>query len=112
MLSNVFNEDKFEKLLVANWTHFLDSSKLLAYVLRNVQENTNRLAIINSADFKAKGVSLTISRLFLDRDRFNIWAEFTVPVGDRRIAEGTMELTMDFAGNLAHVNTMGNIFAG
>jgi hypothetical protein len=109
VLTDIFQEDNFEKLLVANWTRFLDSSKLLAYVLRNVQENANSLAIINGQNTKAKGVKATISRFYLDIDRFTIWLEFTVPLGINRTAEGTMELALDFRGNLTHINTVGNI---
>jgi hypothetical protein len=54
MLTNIFKGDEFEKLLVANWSKFLDTSKLLGFVLKNVQEKTNNLAIISGSEIKTK----------------------------------------------------------
>jgi len=110
MLTGIFQEDNFEGVLTANWTRFMDSGKLLAYVLRNVQEHANRLAIISGTKVKAKGVSMTISRFYLNNNGFGIWLEFSVPVGQNKTAEGTMELSLDLKGNLNHVQTIGNVY--
>ena len=110
VLKNVFKEDKLEEILVANWTRFLDSSKLLAFVLQNVQANINNLAIISGSEIKPKGVSLTISRCYWMTQGFAIWAEFQIPVSANKQAEGTMELHLSNDGSISHIRTLGNIY--
>lgn len=107
---NIFKEDKLEELLIANWTHFLDSSRLLAFVLQTVQANINRLAIISSSEIKPKGVSVTLSRCHWTPQGFILWAEFHVPVSANKMAEGTMELLLSDTGSISLVNLLGNIY--
>lgn len=110
VLKDCFSEEKLEELLVANWTHFLNSSKLLAFVLQNVKENINRLAIISSSEIKPKGVSLTLSRCCWISTGFTLWVEFHIPIATNKMAEGTMELHLSCKGSITHVNTLGNIY--
>lgn len=111
VLSNAFKEDKLEELLVANWTHFIDSSRLMAYVLQKIQENANNLAIISGADIKPKGFRVTISRCCLKPQGFIIWVEFAAPLSKDKMAEGTMELLLSHNGNISYLTTMGNIYS-
>jgi len=110
VLKNTFREDKLEELLVANWTHFLDSSRLLAFVLQTVKANINRLAIISSSEIKPKGVSLTLSRCYWTPKGFTLWVEFHIPIASTQMAEGTMELHLSCNGSISHVNTLGNLY--
>lgn len=110
VLSTAFKADKLEELLVANWTHFIDSSKLMAYVLQKVQENTNNLAIISATNINPKGVKITLSRCYLKPQGFILWVEFSTPLSKDRMAEGTMELLLSHTGNLSYITTLGNIF--
>ena len=110
VLKNVLKEDKLEELLVANWTHFLDGSRLLAFVLKNVQENKHRLAIISGTEIKPKGVSVTLSRCHWTPEGFILWAEFHVPLTTNDMAEGTMELHLSCNGSISHIATTGNIY--
>ena len=110
VLNNAFKEDKLEELLVANWTHFLDRSRLLAFVLQTVQANINRLAIISSVEIKPKGVSVTVSRCHWIPQGFILWVEFHVPLAVNKMAEGTMELHLSCNGSITHVATVGNIY--
>lgn len=110
VLRNVFKEDKFEEILVANWTHFLDSSKLLAFVLQNVRTNINNLGIIPSAEIKPKGVSITISRCYWTPKGFILWIEFNIPIEIRKMSEGTMELLLSIDGNISYINVLGNLY--
>lgn len=110
VLKNVFNEEKLEELLVANWTHFLDSSRLLAFVLQTVQANVNHLAIISSSEIKPKGVSVTLSRCHWTTQGFLLWAEFHVPVQTNQMAVGTMELLLSYNGSISYITMMGNIY--
>lgn len=110
VLKNVLKDDKLEELLVANWTHFLDSSRLLAFVLQTVQANINRLAIISSSEIKPKGVSVTLSRCHWTAQGFILWAEFHVPIAANKMAVGTMELHLSCNGSIKHINTLGNLY--
>lgn len=111
VLSNAFNEDKLEELLVANWTHFIDSSKLMAYVLQKIQENANNLAIISAAEIKPKGVRITVSRCCLKQQGFIVWVDFSAPMSKDKMAEGTMELLLSHNGSISYMTTMGNIYS-
>lgn len=108
--SNIFKEEKLEELLVANWTHFLESSKLLAFVLQTVQANKNRLAIISDSEIKQKGMSITLSRFHWTKNGFLLWIEFNIPLASNQMAAGTMELILSHNGSITHNQTMGNIY--
>lgn len=109
VLQNVLMEDKLEELLVANWTRFIDSSKLLAFVLKTVQNNTNRLAIISSSQIKPKGVSITLSQCHWTHKGFILWTEFHAPLSTTKMAEGTIEFLLSKDGSITVLNILGNI---
>lgn len=106
---NIFDADKLEKILVANWTHFLDSSKLMAYVLQKIQENASSLDIISPEKIKNKGVKMTLSRFSLNPHGFIIWVEFNAPLAPNNYVEGTMELLLDLQGQFNFMSMNGNI---
>lgn len=106
---NIFDADKLEKILVANWTHFLDSSKLMAYVLQKIQENASSLDIISPEKIKNKGVKMTLSRFSLTPHGFIIWVEFNAPLVPNNYVEGTMELLLDLQGQFNFMSMNGNI---
>lgn len=106
---NIFDADKLEKILVANWTHFLDSSKLMAYVLQKIQENASSLDIISPEKIKNKGVKMTLSRFNLTPHGFIIWVEFNAPLAPSNYVEGTMELLLDLQGQFNFMSMNGNI---
>jgi hypothetical protein len=95
VLRNVFCQDTFEKLLIANWTQFLDSSKLLAFVLVKIQENANNFTLIESETKPFKGVRISISRFQPANSGFIIWVDFIAPISGSSIVDGTMELFLD-----------------
>lgn len=111
VLLNAFKEDKLEELLIANWTHFVDSSKLMAYVLQKIQENTNNLAIISATEIKTNGVRITLSRCALKPQGFILWVDFSAPLSKDKMAEGTMELFLSHNGSISYMTTMGNIYS-
>jgi len=111
VLLNAFKEDKLEELLVANWTQFIDSSKLMGFVLKKVQDNTNNLAIICNTEIKPKGFKITVSRCYLKLQGFIVWVEFTFPLSTNKMAEGTMELLLSHNGSISHMRTLGNIYS-
>ena len=109
-LENVFKEDKFEEIMVANWTQFLDSSKLLNFISNIVKTNINNFAIINSRELKPKGASITLSRFYRINTGFSLWAEFQVPIDTNKMSEGTMELYLSSNGIITYVTMTGNIY--
>lgn len=108
MKVNFLKIDKLEELLLANWTQFLDSSRLLSFVLETVRDEKENLAVV-PASVKPSGVKIMISRFQLALDKFVVWVEFTVPIEDS-LAFGTMELDLSYSGNISHVQTMGNLY--
>lgn len=109
MLPKLFDQEKFEALLVANWTQFINSSKLLAFVLQKVQENTNCLAIISCTKIKNKGATITISNFAFKGLGFTIWVDFSVPLSSNRLAEGTIELFLNTKSEINYNTITGNI---
>jgi len=109
-LQNALKADKLEEILVANWTQFIDSSKLLGFVVKTVQSNIERLAIISSAQIKPRGISATVSRCHWNAKGFLIWVEFHVPTSTNKIAEGTMELNLSNDGSIYLINILGNVY--
>ena len=110
MLNNIFDTDNLEKILIANWTHFLNSSKLMAFVLQKAHEHATSLDIINHEKIKNKSVKITLSRFHYCKNGFLIWVEFTAPIANGNCAEGTMELLLDNSGELNYVSINGNLF--
>jgi hypothetical protein len=109
ILQNALKKEKLEELLVANWTQFIDSSKLMAFVLQKVQKNQNQFAIINGKK-SPTGMRITISHFYPSVAGFVFWVEFIIPLEINKTAEGTMELSLSHTGNITHIKTLGNIF--
>jgi hypothetical protein len=107
---DIFDADKLEKILIANWTHFIDSSKLMAYAQKQVQENASHLEIISGEQIKNKGVRITISRFYYSPNGFLIWIEFNAPIAPKNnYAEGTLEVLLNHHGQLKLININGHI---
>ena len=105
----LFDADNFEKLLVANWTKFLDSSRLMAYVLQKLQEHSSSLDIISSEKIKTKGIKISLSKFLLTHQGFLVWIEFNAPI-QGNYAVGTMELLMTLDGEFNFIQMNGNLF--
>lgn len=108
-LKDVLKKDELEELLVANWTQFIDSSRLMAFVLQNTRDRIEHFAILPSSSVINKGVRLTISRFQMEKTGFVVWVEFSVPIGTNSIAVGTTELVVEYGGEVRHVMTLGNL---
>ena len=112
VLKNILKENKLEELLVANWTQFLDSSKLMGYVLQNVRDRIDSFAVVPQTGIKQKGVQITLSRFQIVPTGFIVWVEFTVPMAMNQLAVGTTELHLTNTGNISHIQTIGSLFCG
>lgn len=110
ILKDVLKEDKLEEVLVANWTKFLNSSKLMAFALQNARERIDSFNIIPTTELRNKGVQVTLSRFQIVPSGFIIWMEFTVPIESDAIATGTTELLLSNKGDISHIQTMGNLY--
>lgn len=106
---NAFDKDKFEEFLIANWSQFLNSSKLLAYVIQNVKNNTNNFRIISASTISLKSNFITISRFDWKPQGFILWVEFNIALDADKTAEGTMEILLYHDGSLSQIQTLGNI---
>lgn len=109
-MKDVLKDDKLEELLVANWTKFLDSQKVMAFVLRQVRDRSESFACIPSAEFRNNGVRVMLSRFQIVPNGFIVWAEFTVPIEANCVAIGTTELHLTNTGDISHIQTLGNIY--
>lgn len=108
-VKDVLKEDKLEELLVANWTKFLDSSKVMAFCLRTVRDRIKTLAPVPATELRQRGTQITLSRFQIVADGFIMWVEFTVPIDDKT-AVGTTELFLTNTGEISHIHTLGNLY--
>ncbi len=108
-MESVLKPNKLEELLIANWTNFIESNKLMAFVLSCVRENVrSNFSVIAQSVGTKKGVQITISRFQLTKDGFILWIDFNVPY-ESNIAVGTSEMLLSHTGTLNHIRTVGNL---
>ena len=105
-MPKLFDGDKLESLLVANWTHFMDSRALLSMLTKTVSERTSQLAIINGSDMQNKGSKLSVSRFVPSGNGYLIWFELGACVAGG-YAEATIEASVDESGTLHPCNVAG-----
>ena len=106
----VLNKAKLEELLVANWTKFMDTKAMMAFVLGCVRDNIEKNFCVMPGSASNKGVQITVSRFHIAQDGFTIWIDFHVPQ-EEGVAVGTSELHLSPTGTLTHIRTLGNLFA-
>jgi hypothetical protein len=109
-MEKIFNQKKFEELLVSKWAEFLDAPKLLKTINDLVQEHKNNFDIVPNTSYKQKGTQIMISRFQLTNNGFIIWVDFLVPLAENKVAVGTTELFLLSTGILSHSKTLGNIY--
>jgi len=103
--------EKLEQLLIANWSQFIDSSQLIAFVLKCVQDHKSNFAIIDCLEIKNKGITATISRCECTNKGFLIWVEFVATISNKQISEGTIECYVPYNdGIISLSNIIGNIY--
>jgi len=104
----MINSKKLEELLIANWTSFINYSKLMAHILEIVRDT--ELAVMEQSTIPKVGIQISISRFELIHNGFLIWVEFKVPKEENKIAIGTSELKLSASGDLSHIKTIGNLY--
>lgn len=106
----IFDQKKFEDLMVLKWTEFMDSSKLIELVSRLVEENRDSFEYIVNTKYKKKGIQIMVSRFQMASHGFTIWIDFLVPLQKDQVAVGTTEMFLLSNGILSESKTLGNIF--
>ena len=106
---SILKKENLEKLLIANWTQFLDIQKVMSFVLEQVRNNLNNFALIEQGQYKAFGTNVTISRFQIIPTGFIIWAEFKTSLDDKFVI-GTTEFILTNSGSLQPVETIGNMY--
>jgi hypothetical protein len=109
-MENLVNKEEFEKLLIVNWTKFINPQKMISFVLINVRDTD--LTIINKpAPIQKNSIGVTLSQFRPAKDgSFVIWADFIIPK-QTGIAIGTCELLFNpYTGSVNHLQTIGNLF--
>lgn len=111
-LNTLVNTGKLEELLIAKWTQFIDTSKLLDFITENVNRRKNSLGTIYDASIKMKGKQIMLSRFQLTAQGFLVWVEFIIPNEKQGMTIGTTELLISTSGIVSHIQTLGNIYLG
>lgn len=104
------NLDEFERLLLTNWTTFINPQKLISFILEKVRDSELTVKKGTSL-FQKKSLQIKLSYFRIaDEHRFyTIWVEFTIPKS-QGVAIGTCELSFDpLTGAIEHLQTLGNI---
>jgi hypothetical protein len=107
--AQMVNLDEFERLLLTNWTRFINPQRLIAFVLSNVRD-TELTAQKGTFPSTKKSLKITISHFRVTQDRtFIVWVEFAIPKSTG-LAVGTCELRFDpLTGAIDHLQTLGNL---
>ncbi len=104
----MLNKTELEKLLLTNWTKFIDKNKLVALVLSSIRDNKKDFNITQRKN-QSSGFKIKISRFEPDKENFHLWAEFTLANGEESVV-GTTEFSLNLSGKTHHIQTIGTIF--
>ena len=106
------NEENLEKLLVANWTQFIDIKLLREFVQNEVHKNLNSLINIPLKKPSINSNSISLSRFYYSKNGYIFWAEFILGF-DNKIAEGTIEgIILSSDNTLKALSMNGNLYYG
>lgn len=110
-MKNLIKLDELEKILLVNWTKFIDTHRFITFILSNIN-NANLMISDQKILENRESLKITLSQFKLDSNyKFIIWADFIIPKQEG-IAFGTCEINLDILNNeLTHLQTTGNIFS-
>lgn len=107
-MKNLIDNTKLEKLLLANWSNFLDQKKLIAYTLTCVRDyKFNQVVKTNKKH--STNIKVKLSHFQIKNNGFNLWVEYSIPI-NQNTAIGTVELLLSNSGKLSHIQTIGTLF--
>lgn len=108
----IIKEENLEKLLVANWTQFIDTKMLRDFVQTEVSKNLNSFINIPIKKSSINTNSVSLSRFYLSKNGYIFWVEFILRV-ENKIVEGTIEGLVSNSNNTIKVISMnGNLYYG
>lgn len=104
------NLKEFERLLLTNWTSFINYNKLIALVLSKVRDSELN-EIKKPVPNEKKSLQIKISKFTPNKNgTFDIWVDFIIPKSTGT-ALGTCELCFDSTtGSVEHTQTVGTLF--
>lgn len=106
-MDNLIIKDRFEELLIKNWTYFIDHKKIMAMVMEHARDS--EFPIIDTNEIKTKGTQIKLSRFQPTGTGFTIWVEFSIPK-DNALAVGTSEIHLSNLGVAERTQTLGTVF--
>lgn len=102
------NQEKFEQLLLANWTTFLNQNLLLKKVLEDVRDSELPKTI--QEDIPPVSTKVTITKFRIkDNTGFELWIEFTVPK-DQGVVVGSHVYALKLDGEMILKENYGRHF--
>lgn len=105
MPNTLLFRERFQQLLLANWTSLIDASTVMRRAL--VDARDAELKVVREKDAPLPRTRITITKFELEiNNRFEIWAEFTIPQ-ERGVAVGTHIYSLNLDGELELKNTLG-----
>lgn len=86
----IINEENLEKVLVANWTQFIDVSLLRDFVRNEVPKHLNSFITIPIKKGSINTNNISLSRFYSFKNGYIFWVDFILHI-ENKIAEGTIE---------------------
>ena len=106
----IIKEENLEKLLVANWTQFIDTKLLRDFVQNEVPKNLNSFINIPLKKTSINTNSVSLSRFYFSKHGYIFWVEFILKI-ENKIAEGTIEGLISSSDNTIKTLSMnGNLY--
>jgi hypothetical protein len=106
----IINKENLEKILVTNWTQFVDIKLLRTFVQTEVSKNLNSFISIPVKRNKINANNISISRFYSFNNGYIIWIEFILYI-ENKIVEGTIEaFTSEDDGAIKTISKNGNVY--
>lgn len=105
----ILKTEILENLLIKNWTQFVDSHKLLAFVLSSLRDMS--LPPIFQAKFQCKNnVQIAVSQAKFKKNLLSLWVDYVVPKSETSYLTGTCEVDLDLStGQIVNTNIIGSL---
>lgn len=109
-MKKIFETQKFEALMVARWSEFINAQALLDTIKDLVDERKNSFDFIPNTSYKQKGAQIMVSRFQYQKHAFVIWVDFLMPIDGKKVAVGTAEFFLSATEILSLSKILGNIY--
>lgn len=109
-MKKIFETQKFEALMVARWSEFINAQALLDTIKDLVDERKDSFDFIPNTSYKQKGAQIMVSRFQYQKHAFVIWVDFLMPIDGKKVAVGTAEFFLSATEILSLSKILGNIY--